>query len=469
MTEATGGKVGAVLAKVDADLDQACGRLIDLLRIPSVSTDPAHGHDMAHAAEWLRDQLAGLGFAVAVQATAGHPVVLGRHPGPAGTGAPRVLFYGHYDVQPPDPLDQWHKPPFEPQLVEGPRGKRIVARGAVDDKGQSMMFIEALRAWDAAGGGVPLPVTVLLEGEEEIGSPNLEPFLVANKAALAADFALISDTNMWNIDTPGITTRLRGACNCEITVKGPDRDLHSGLYGGAALNPINVLARILGDLHDEQGRIQLPGFYDAVKPVTPEQRTQWQALDFDEAAFLHDVGLSAAGGEHGMMALQRIWARPTADVNGIQGGYQGPGSKTIIPSVASAKVSFRLVPDQDPRAVLAAFEAFAAVRAPAGAMVSVRRFGMTPGIEIDTHTRWAMAARAALQAEYGRPAAMIGSGGSVPVVEQIKRTLGIDTLMIGFGLDDDQIHSPNEKFELRCFHQGTRSHARLLGELAAGS
>jgi acetylornithine deacetylase/succinyl-diaminopimelate desuccinylase-like protein len=458
-------KTDAVLAWIDDDLDQSRARLFDLLRIPCISTDPAHAPDMAQAAAWLRDQLAELGFTVAVEPTAGHPVVLGHHPGPAGSKAPRILFYGHYDVQPADPLELWHSPPFDPQLVDGPHGKRIVARGAVDDKGQLMMFVEALRAWRAAGGGIPAPVTILLEGEEEIGSPNLEPFLVAHKDALAADFALISDTNMWDIDTPGINTRLRGMCTCEITVKGPARDLHSGLFGGSARNPINTLAAILGDLHDAAGRIQLPGFYDAVKPVSAEQRAEWQVLGFDEAAFLGGVGLSAPGGEQGVLALERLWARPTADINGIQGGYQGPGGKTIIPSQASAKMSFRLVPDQDPHAVFAAFQAFVAARTPPGMTVTIEPFAMSPGMEIATHTPWVTAARAALAQEFGRPAALIGSGGSIPVVEQIKRTLGIDTLLMGFGLDDDQIHSPNEKFELRCFHRGTRSHALLLAKL----
>ena len=262
----------AVLARVDESLDKARGRLFELLRIPSISTQPAHKQDVQHAAEWLRDQLADLGFEAAIKPTPGHPVVFGHHSGPKGTKAPRILFYGHYDVQPPDPLDLWNSPPFDPQIVEGPRGPRVVARGAVDDKGQLMMFVEALRAWKEAGGGIPAPVTMLLEGEEEIGSPNLEPFLAANKSSLAADFALISDTNMWDIDTPGITTRLRGMCNCEITLKGPGLDLHSGLFGGSALNPINALANVLGDLRDTQGRIQIPGFYDAVKAVSNEQQ-----------------------------------------------------------------------------------------------------------------------------------------------------------------------------------------------------
>jgi len=469
MTDNHEAVVNAVLAQVDNELDHARGRLFELLRIPSISTQPAHKPDVRHAAEWIREQLAWIGLEATVKPTAGHPIVVGHHPGPAGTKAPRILFYGHYDVQPADPLDLWHNPPFEPQMVDGPRGPRIVARGAVDAKGQSMMFIEALRAWHTAGGGIPAPVTILMEGEEEIGSPNLEPFLVANKAMLAADFALISDTNMWDIDTPGLTTRLRGMCNCEITVKGPSMDLHSGLFGGSALNPINVLTRILGDLHDADGRIQVPGFYDGVRPVTAERQAEWAALGFDEGAFLRGIGLSSPAGERGVPALERLWSRPTADVNGVWGGYTGEGSKTIIPSEASAKVSFRLVPDQDPHAIFENFKRFAAERLPPGMYVSFQAFGMAPGIEIATDTPWVTAARAALQQEYGRPAVMIGSGGTIPVVEQIKRTLKIDSLMMGFGLDDDQIHSPNEKFEMRCFHQGTRSHVLLLGKLAAGA
>jgi acetylornithine deacetylase/succinyl-diaminopimelate desuccinylase-like protein len=462
-------RIAGVLAQVDAGLPDAQDRLVALLRIPSISTQPDHAKDMRRAADWLRDDLADLGFRVSVEPTAGHPVVLGHFDGPSGTKAPRILFYGHYDVQPPDPLNLWHSPPFEPAIVDGPHGKRLVARGAVDDKGQLMMFLEAMRAWKDVGGGIPAPVTVLLEGEEEIGSPNLEPFLVANKSALAAAFALISDTNMWNIDTPGITTRLRGMCNCEVTLKGPAMDLHSGLFGGSALNPINALARILGAMHDDNGKIQLPGFYDAVKPVTPEQAAEWSSLGFDEPAFLRGIGLSAPSGEQGLLALERIWARPTADINGMWGGYTGEGSKTIIPAEATAKVSFRLVPDQEPHAVFEAFKRFVADRLPPGAEALFTAFGMSPGMEIATDTPWVNAARAGLQEEYGRAAVMTGSGGSIPVVEQIKRTLGIDTLMMGFGLDDDQIHSPNEKFEVRCFHKGTRSHARLLGKLAGAS
>ena len=268
-----------------------------------------------------------------------------------------MLFYGHYDVQPVDPLELWTSPPFEPQLVDGPHGKRFVARGAVDDKGQSMMFIEALRAWQDTAGGIPARITVLIEGEEEIGSPSLEPFLAANRDELAADLALISDTGMWDVDTPAITTRLRGMTYAQVTLKAANRDLHSGLYGGSALNPINALTRILGELHDENGRIQLPGFYDKVKPVSNAQRAQWDALGFDERAFLGTIGLDTPAGERGYSALERLWARPTADINGIWGGYTGAGSKTVIASEASAKVSFRLVPNQDPDEVMRAVQA----------------------------------------------------------------------------------------------------------------
>lgn len=457
--------VEAVLGRVDTVLEAARERLFDLLRIPSISTMPEHKGDVQKAAEWLRDQLVELGMTVQIIPTAGHPVVLGTHPGPAGTKAPRVLFYGHYDVQPADPLELWKHPPFDPQLIDGPRGKRIVARGAVDAKGQSMMFIEALRAWKEVGGGIPAPVVVLMEGEEEIGSPNLEPFLRAHKDELAADFALISDTNMWDVDTPALTTRLRGMCNCELVLKGPKMDLHSGLFGGSALNPVNVLARILGELHDANGRIQVPGFYDGVREVSNSQAAEWAALGFDEGAFLKGIGLTHPGGEQGLPGLQRIWARPTADVNGIWGGYAGPGSKTIIPSEAGAKVSFRLVPGQEPQKVFEGFKTFVNDRLPKGMEVTFTAFGMALGFEIDTNTPWAKAAKEALAVEYGRPAVMIGSGGTIPVVEQIKRVLGIDALMMGFGLDDDQIHSPNEKYEMKCFHKGTRSHALLLGKL----
>jgi acetylornithine deacetylase/succinyl-diaminopimelate desuccinylase-like protein len=460
--------VAAVLRHADAALEASRGRLFDLLRIPSISAQPAHQPDCTRAATWVRDQLAGLGFRAEVRPTAGHPVVVAHHGGPAGYQGPHILFYGHYDVQPIDPLELWTSPPFEPQLVDGPRGPRFVARGAVDDKGQAMMFVEALRAWKDAGGGIPARITMLVEGEEEVGSPSLEPFRAANKDELAADLALISDTGMWNVDTPAITTRLRGMTYAQVTLKAASRDLHSGLYGGSALNPINALTRILGELHDANGRIQLPCFYDSVKPISNAQRAQWDALGFDERAFLGKIGLAAQVGERGYSPLERLWGRPTADINGIWGGYTGAGSKTVIASEASAKVSFRLVPNQDPDEVMEQFKRFVADRLPPGARVEFEGHTHTPGIEMNLDTPWVRAAQAVLAEEYGRPAVLMGSGGSIPVVTSLRTVLGIDSLLMGFGLDDDQVHSPNEKFEQRCFHHGIRSHARLLAKFAGG-
>ncbi len=455
----------SVLHHIEAGLDGTRNRWFDLLRIPSVSAQPAHGADCAAAAEWLRANLAAIGFQAKVLPTAGHPVVLAHHPGTQP--GPRLLYYGHYDVQPAEPLELWTSPPFEPVLSEGPRGPRVSARGAVDDKGQVMMWLEALRGWHEAAGGPPCPVTVLIEGEEEVGSVNLEPFLAEQRQALAADIAIISDTNMWDVDTPAVTTRLRGMVYTELTLHAAERDLHSGLFGGSALNPINALTRILGDLHDADGRIQLPGFYDGIAETSAEQAAEWQALGFDEAALLGEIGLSVPVGERGRAPLERMWARPTADINGIWGGYTGAGSKTVIAAQASAKVSFRLVPGQDPDAVFAAFKRFVAERTPADARVSFELFSTAPGIEIPTNSRWVRAAQDALADEYGRPAVLMGSGGSIPVVESMRRLLGIDSLVVGFGLADDQVHSPNEKFEWRCFHHGLRSHARLLAKLAA--
>ena len=460
--------VASVLEHVDANLAASRANLFDLLRIKSISAQPAHAVDCARAADWWRDQLAGLGFESSVRPTAGHPVVVGHLGGPAAYQGPHILFYGHYDVQPVDPLSLWHSDPFDPQYVDGPRGKRYVARGAVDDKGQTLMFLEALRAWRTAAGLIPARITVLIEGEEEVGSVNLDAFLRDNKADLVADVALISDTGMWDVDTPAITTRLRGMTYAEVTLQAANRDLHSGLYGGSALNPINALTKILGELQDENGRIQLPGFYDTVVPVSNSQRTQWDALGFDEAAFLGGIGLTSPSGERGYTALERLWARPTADINGIWGGYTGAGSKTVIASEASAKVSFRLVPNQDPDAVMRQFRQFVTDRLPPGASATFADFARAPGIEVNVDSPHVRSAMDALREEYGRPAVLMGSGGSIPVVTSLRAILGVDSLLMGFGLDDDQVHSPNEKFEETCFHRGIRSHVRLLAKFAGG-
>ena len=455
----------AVLAQCDSQYEAAKGRLFDWLRIPSISAQPSHAADCRQAAEWVRDQLRDLGFSAELRPTAGHPVVVGHHPGP-GEGAPHLLFYGHYDVQPADPLELWTSPPFDPQEVRGPHGARVVARGAVDDKGQTMMWLEALRAWHGVTGSLPVRVTVLVEGEEEVGSPSLDGFLAANRGELGADVAIISDTGMWDIDTPAITARLRGMVYAQIDLHAAKRDLHSGLYGGSALNPINALTHILGGLQDEAGRVQIPGFYDGIAGIGAAQAAEWAALGFDEGAFLADIGLAQRAGEQGRGGLERLWARPTADLNGIWGGYTGEGSKTVIPASAHAKLSCRLVPGQDPTRVAEGIKAFVRQRLPADARAEVTILNTTPGIEVPADSPFVAAARRALGEEYGRPAVLIGSGGSIPVVESLRRLLGLDSLLMGFGLNDDQVHSPNEKFELRCFHKGMRSHARLLAALA---
>ena len=457
-----------VLARIDADFPAAQERWLNWLRIPSVSTQPAHAADCRRAAAFSAAELGELGFQASVRETAGHPCVVAHHPGPGGD-APHLLYYGHYDVQPVEPLELWTHPPFEPTVVDGPHGKRVYARGAVDDKGQVAMWLNAFRAWHAETGTLPCRVTALIEGEEEISSVNFKPFVVAHRDELKADIAVISDTGMWDIDTPAISASLRGIVYLQVDLKAASRDLHSGLYGGSALNPINALVTALGQLKDAEGRIQVPGFYDGVPEAPPEQRRQWEVLGFDEKRFLGDVGLTTPYAEKGRLALERLWARPTCDINGIWGGYQGEGKKTVIAAEAGAKLSFRLVPGQDPGKVAEGFRQFMQARVPADAKLNIQVLGSGAGLEVPTDNRFVRAAAQALQDEYGRPAAMIGCGGSIPVVETLQHELGLDTILMGFGLDDDQVHSPNEKFEVRCFHKGSRSHARLLGALGAGA
>ncbi|HYD98909.1 MAG TPA: dipeptidase [Alphaproteobacteria bacterium] len=458
-----------VLGRIEEDFDAAVGRLVELLRIPSVSTDPAFKAETRRAGQYLADQLAGLGFQVELRDTPGHPVLVAHHPGPGGD-APHVLYYGHYDVQPPDPLELWHSPPFEPAIVEAERGPRVVARGAVDDKGQVMTWIEAFRAWHAVHGSLPIRITVLVEGEEETGSPSLPPFLQQYREELSApDFCLVTDTNSWDIDTPAITTMLRGLMAFEVTLHGPSRDLHSGLYGGAVPNPINVLTRILGQIHDADNRIQFPGFYDSVVEPTEAERAQWRSLGFDEAGFLGEVGVSAGYGEAGRSILERLWTRPTCDINGIWGGYTGAGNKTVIAAHASAKLTCRLVGDQDPEAVAAGIRRFFEDRVPPGCRIEISGLDGAAAVRVPTESPWVQAASDGLRRIYGRDPVSMGMGGSIPVVRWIKDTLGLDCVLVGFGLNDDRIHSPNEKFELRCLKNGIRSHAAILARLADGA
>jgi acetylornithine deacetylase/succinyl-diaminopimelate desuccinylase-like protein len=453
----------AVLARIDETLPQALDRLMDLLRIPSISTDPAYKPDCARAADWLVADLQSLGFDARAAATPGHPMVVGH----GGTGKRHILFYGHYDVQPVDPLELWDRDPFDPELQDTPKGRVIRARGASDDKGQLMTFLEACRAWKAVHGTLPGNLTIFLEGEEESGSPSLIPFLKENRAELACDLALICDTGLFEGAVPAITTMLRGLCKAEFTIRAASRDLHSGMYGGLARNPLHVMSQLLAGLHDATGRITVPGFYDDVAELPDSLRQQWQSLSFDHASYLGDVGLSHPAGEQDRTPLEMIWSRPTAEVNGMWGGYTGAGFKTVLPAEANAKVSFRLVSQQDPAKILHAFRAWAEAQMPPdceiiwhdgidGAPASVMEIS-DPAFE---------AARQALTEEWGRPAAFVGAGGSIPVAGYFKSILGMDAMLIGFGKDDDQIHSPNEKYDLSSFHHGIRSWARILARIA---
>jgi acetylornithine deacetylase/succinyl-diaminopimelate desuccinylase-like protein len=452
-----------VLARVDADLDAALSRLFEVMRLKSISTDHAFDAETRANAEWHARDLASIGFDATVRDTAGHPMVVGHDRTAQGRS---ILFYGHYDVQPVDPLDLWTNDPFDPQIIDTPHGKIITGRGSADDKGQLMTFVEACRAWKAVTGSLPIPVTILLEGEEESGGANLPPFMDANLDELRADVAMICDTNMWDADTPAITTTLRGLCAEEITIHAADRDLHSGFYGSAAANPNHILARILADLHDADGRVTIPGFYDGVPELPEALRASWAKLDFSESAFLGEVGLSVPAGEKGRSVLEQTWSRPTCEVNGMGGGYQGDGFKTVIPAIAKAKISFRLVFDQDPHKIRAAFRDFVRARVPADCTVDFHEHGSGRAIAFDPTADAFRITGEAMTAEWGRPTAFTGGGGSIPVATLIKEKLGMDVVLAGFGLSDDRIHSPNEKYALRSFHKGIRSWVRILGALA---
>ncbi len=454
-----------VLARIDADLPAATERLMDLLRIPSISTDPAFKDDCNRAADWLVADLQSLGVDAQKRETTGHPMVVGHIDDAADSDGPHLLFYGHYDVQPVDPLELWDRDPFDPEIQNTPQGQVIRGRGSSDDKGQLMTFVEACRAWKAVHGNLPCRITFFFEGEEESGSPSLVPFMQENTEELTADIALICDTGLFESAVPAITTQLRGLLGEDFTITGPSRDLHSGMYGGIAMNPIRVLTKILAGLHDDDGAITLPGFYDGVPELTDEIRSQWQGLNFDHAKYLGDVGLNEPAGETGRTPLEMIWSRPTCDVNGIWGGYTGDGFKTVLPSQASAKLSFRLVGTQDPDAIRVAFRSYLEDNLPPGFSVEYLTEKGAPGTQMSISDPAFEKARVALSDEWPRPASYIGCGGSIPIAGYFKDILDMDAMLIGFGRDDDQIHSPNEKYNVESFHKGTRSWARILHAL----
>jgi acetylornithine deacetylase/succinyl-diaminopimelate desuccinylase-like protein len=455
----------AALAHVDAHLAESLERLRALVRIKSISTDPAYAEECRRAADWLVTDLKSEGFAASARTTPGHPIVVAHDETGAG---PHVLFYGHYDVQPVDPIALWKTDPFEVTERPGPDGEtHLVARGTSDDKGQLLTFLEACRALRAVTGALPVRVSMLLEGEEESGGKSLPAFLDGAASELAADVALICDTGMWNANTPSIMSMLRGLVGEEIEITCADKDLHSGIYGNAARNPIQVLAEIIASLRTPDGGVAIEGFYEGVDELPPDVAAQWQGLGFDEKAFLSGVGLTTPAGEKDRSVLEQTRSRPTCEINGITGGYTGEGFKTVIPAKASAKISFRLVGRQDPKKISDAFRAHVRARLPADCTVTFKEHGGSPALTVPSDGPMLRKAAAALADEWGKEAAIVGGGGSIPVAGEFKRALGLDTLLIGFAQLDDAIHSPNEKYNLSSFHRGIRSWVRILVALGA--
>lgn len=441
---------------IDANLPRFREELNDFLRIPSVSARSEHRPDMRRAAEWLAERMRAAGLEVSIEDTPGHPIVLGEWRG-AGEGAPTVLIYGHYDVQPAEPLELWTSPPFEPTVRDG----RLYARGSVDDKGQLYLHVKAIEAHLQTAGRLPVNVVVLAEGEEEVGSENLMPFVEAHAKRLAADAIIISDTTMVGPGIPTIGTSLRGLVYFEIEVEGPAQDLHSGMYGGAVINPATALARIIASFHDDDWHATIQGFYDAVD-TPPAVRDQIAEVPFDEAGFQADTGAERLAGEKGFSTLERLWTRPTVEVNGMISGYTGEGAKTVLPSRAMAKVSCRLVPNQDPEVIRRLFEAHVERVAPAGVRVEVRYLHGGEAWRARTEGPLYEAAARALEQAFGRPTVFAGEGGSIPIVPAFERVLGAPVLLMGFGLPGENAHAPDEWMSLENFEKGTHASAALL-------
>jgi acetylornithine deacetylase/succinyl-diaminopimelate desuccinylase-like protein len=449
------------LTYADDRFETFVGQLEDLLRIPSVSTDSAYKEDVREAADWLAGHLDTIGIAhTEVVPTDGHPIVYAEHH--VSDDRPTVLVYGHYDVQPPDPVDLWETPPFEPTRRNGDGTPgTLYARGACDDKGQMFMHVKAAEAYLQQEGELPVNLKFLIEGEEETGSVHLAPFIEQNQDRLDADVVLISDTAMFDEGVPSITYGLRGLAYVEVHVTGPNRDLHSGIYGGAVENPANVLADLIDGLHDEDHRVAIPGFYDDVRPLTDEERETFEALPFDEAAWRDAIGVDATRTEAGYSVHEAITARPTLDVNGLWGGYQGEGAKTVLPAEAHAKISMRLVPHQEVEDIYEKIEAYFADAAPDTVDVSVERLHGGKPVLMDTDTPAMQAAADAMEGVYGRAPFFTREGGSIPIVADFKEILGLDSVLMGFGLNSDAIHSPNEHFGLDRFREGIQSIIRF--------
>lgn len=445
---------------IDANFERFLEELKEFLRIPSISTDPTHQAEVRKGADWLAEKMEAVGIPARVNDTDGHPIVTGEKM-EAGAGAPTLLVYGHYDVQPPDPLDLWESGPFDPIV----KGDDLIARGAVDDKGQLFIHVKAAEAYRETGSTPPVNLKYIFEGEEEIGSASLIEFVSGNREKLACDAVVVSDTGMISADHPSLTVGLRGLCYMEVLLKGPNRDLHSGSYGGAVENPANALANFIRRMRNEQtGRVLVPGFYDKVVDLTPEEREAYAALPHDDQAYREDLGVPALTGEAGYGTLERSSARPTLDVNGMISGFTGEGAKTIIPSWARAKISMRLVPNQDPEEIADLFEAYAKKIVPPTIRLELtRHHGGYPSL-ISLDSPGLRAARVAVEKGFGQSPLLCREGGSIPIVSIFEKELRAPVILLGFGLPDDRIHSPNEKFNLKQFQKGIHTVAHFLEE-----
>ncbi len=434
--------------------------LFEFLRFPSVSAKSEHQPDMVKCATWLCDHLKAIGFKSEVLPTGGHPLVYGEYL--VSPKLPTVLYYGHYDVQPPEPFDLWKTPPFEPRVDGG----YIWARGCADNKGQLFTHVKGLEAALKTNGTLPLNVKLLFEGEEEVHSAHLPAWIKKNRKMLAADIAVVSDTAMFSPTLPAVTFGLRGIASCEVFVYGPDKDVHSGSFGGAIANPANMLCRLVSQLHDKDGRVAIPGFYKAVKPLTKWERAQFKKLPFNEKGYMKELGVKGLQGEKGYSTYERSWSRPTCDVNGITSGYQGEGAKTIIPSFASCKITMRLVPDQEPMDICNKLEKFLLKIAPKSVRIKVDKHGGASAVVVPQEGPWLDAAARAIKVGFGKAPVFMKEGGSIPIVGEFKATLGVDTLLIGFCQNTDNIHSPNERFRVQDFERGCKTAAALPFELA---
>ncbi|CCV13722.1 M20/M25/M40 family metallo-hydrolase [Mesorhizobium sp. STM 4661] len=453
-----------VLTEIEDNQDRAIGKLLKLISIPSVSNEPSGREGILRTAEWLVRELGAIGLSARVVPTEGHPVVLARSPGGSGASRPRLLFYGHYDVQPVGDPASWTHPPFAPKLIPQDGMTRFYGRGASDSKSQLWTFIEALRAWNAVEGEFPGEIVVMLEGEEESGSPSLAAFVAAHKDELACDAAFICDAEMWTAGQPAITTQLKGLLHERVTISAPNPDLHSGHFGAVAANPIRILSGILAGLHDEQGRVAIDGFYDDVKALPAHVRALWRDL-VRETDPADAIDLSGGMTEAGYSPIEAMWGRPTVDINGITGGNQGPNERSVLPGTATARISFRLVAGQSPDKVRNTFRKHVGARVPPGCTVEFTGTGGSTAVTLSQDSPFLKATARGLTAEWGTPTVLKGTGGAIPAVQQIDELLGVACILVGFILPGDAIHAPDENYDTERLRRGARSWVRIFAEL----